>query len=182
MSYIKTINSFLSKEECELIIQKNINVELNLGEVGSPVGYVIDLEKRNAKVKSIELLEITDRLIKYLDNSEVIKGCSLEQFQEKFQFVKYEEGGHYDWHIDSNPNAESHRICSVVIQLNNEYTGGQLLYMDVNDNIIEFENGIGNLFIFPSDTKHKVTPIITGTRYSLVSWLNLKSKNVKTII
>jgi len=182
MSYIKTINNFLSKKECELIIQQNINVKLNLGEVGSPVGYVIDLEKRNAKVKSVELSDVTNRLINYLNNTEIIKGYSLEQTQEKFQFVKYEEGGHYDWHIDTNSLPSSHRICSVVIQLNNEYTGGELLYMDLDDNVIEFEKGIGNLFIFPSNTKHKVAPIITGTRYSLVSWLNVKSKNIKTII
>jgi len=183
MSYINTINNFLSKEECELIIQQNTIVELNLGKVSTKTGPTIDLKKRNAKVKFIDLSDVTSRLIKYLNDNEIIKGHILAQtIDKKFQFTKYDVGGHYDWHTDSSPAGEAHRVCSIVIQLNDTYTGGNLLYMDTDDNVIEFKNGIGNLFIFPSNTKHKVTPVLTGTRYSLVSWLDLKSKNVKTII
>jgi PKHD-type hydroxylase len=183
MSYINTINNFLSKEECELIIKQNTTVELNLGKINSNNGLIVDLQKRNAKVKFIDLLDVTNRLIKHLNDNEIIKGHILSQtYDKKFQFTKYDAGGHYDWHTDSGPLGNAHRVCSVVIQLNDTYTGGNLLYMDVDSNVIEFKSGIGNLFIFPSNTKHKVTPVLTGTRYSLVSWLDLKSKNVKTII
>jgi predicted 2-oxoglutarate/Fe(II)-dependent dioxygenase YbiX len=183
MSYINTINNFLSKEECELIIQQNTIVELNLGKVSTKTGPTIDLKKRNAKVKFIDLSDVTSRLIKYLNDNEIIKAHILAQtIDKKFQFTKYDVGGHYDWHTDSSPAGEAHRVCSIVIQLNDTYTGGNLLYMDTDDNVIEFKNGIGNLFIFPSNTKHKVTPVLTGTRYSLVSWLDLKTKNIKTII
>ena len=37
-----------------------------------------------------------------------------------------------------------------------------------------FEKGIGNLFIFNSNLLHKVTPITTGNRFSLVTWITLK--------
>lgn len=183
MSYINTINNFLSKEECELIIQQNTNIELNVGKINSKIGHVVDLKKRNAKIKFIDLSDVTNRLIKHLNDNEIIKGHILSQtIDKKFQFTKYEEGGHYDWHTDSSPTGDAHRVCSIVIQLNDTYTGGNLLYMDIDNNEIEFKNGIGNLFIFPSSTTHKVTPVLSGTRYSLVSWLDLKSKNIKTII
>jgi predicted 2-oxoglutarate/Fe(II)-dependent dioxygenase YbiX len=61
-----------------------------------------------------------------------------------------------------------------VIQLNDEYEGGELLYKDFINNEIEFDKGIGNLFIFKSTIEHKVNPITFGTRYSLVSWIKLK--------
>lgn len=179
MNYINTINNFLSKEECELIIQQNTNIELNLGKVSSKLDNIVDLKKRNAKVKFIDLLEldIINRLIKHLNDNEIIKGHTFYQsFTKKIQFTKYEKGGHYDWHTDYNPVGYEHSTCSIVIQLNDIYTGGNLLYMDTDDNIIKFEKGIGNIFIFPSNTNHKVTPVLTGIKYSLVFWLNLKIK------
>jgi predicted 2-oxoglutarate/Fe(II)-dependent dioxygenase YbiX len=176
MNNINTINNFLSEEECELIIKQNTMIELNLAKVNSINGPTFDLKKRNAKIKFIDL-DITNRLIKYLNDNEIIDGHTFyESFTKKFQFTKYEVGGHYDWHTDYNPVGYTHKTCSIVIQLNNAYTGGNLLYMDIDNNVIKFERGIGNLFIFPSNTNHKVTSVLTGTKYSLVSWLNLKTK------
>ena len=113
-----------------------------------------------------------------------IKGFELDKI-ENFQFTKYELNGHYEWHTDSmNFDYYAKRFCSVVIQLNNEYDGGELLYKDHNDDIVEFKKGVGNLFIFNSSTLHKVNPIIRGERYSLVSWISLKeiSNFKKTLI
>ncbi len=46
------------------------------------------------------------------------------------------------------------------------------------------EFGAGNLYIFPSNVFHRVMPIESGTRYSLVSWLKLKKieDHKKTLI
>jgi predicted 2-oxoglutarate/Fe(II)-dependent dioxygenase YbiX len=50
--------------------------------------------------------------------------------------------------------------------------------------VVEFKKGVGNLFIFNSSILHKVKPIISGERYSLVSWIALKeiSNFKKTLI
>ena len=100
-----------------------------------------------------------------------IKGYDLS-FDSNFQFTEYQTGGHYDWHTDSG-GVLSHRYCSLVIQLNDEYDGGELKLIDNNEEIV-LEKGIGNLFIFLSSLEHKVEKITKGTRYSLVNWFSLK--------
>ena len=61
----------------------------------------------------------------------------------------------------------------MVIQLNDEYTGGELQIKNKDDNEITLEEGMGNLFIFYSKLIHRVKPVISGTRYSLVNWFRL---------
>jgi PKHD-type hydroxylase len=61
----------------------------------------------------------------------------------------------------------------MVIQLNDEYTGGELEIKDNDNNEITLEKGLGNLFLFYSYIIHRVKPVTSGTRYSLVNWFRL---------
>lgn len=92
---------------------------------------------------------------------------------DSIQFTEYEEdGGHYDWHMDIGPNTINHRKISMVIQLSeaDDYDGGELVLWNSNDTTIA-PKGIGNVMIFPSFMLHKVTPMVKGTRKSLVLWI-----------
>jgi PKHD-type hydroxylase len=64
------------------------------------------------------------------------------------------------------------RKLSVVILLNDKdkYTGGNL-ELDHLEKPQNF-NKAGDAVFFPSSLKHRVTPVETGTRYSLVCWSN----------
>ena len=96
-----------------------------------------------------------------------------------FQFTEYTTDGYYNWHTDSDAVMKE-RYCSMVIQVNDEYTGGELQIIDKDDNEITLEKGLGNLFIFYSHLTHRVKPIISGTRYSLVNWFKITPlKNFK---
>jgi len=60
---------------------------------------------------------------------------------QPFQFTTYEKGEYYNWHQDAlNRGAGSDRYCSVVIQLNDEYVGGNLEMKKLDDEntIIQF--------------------------------------------
>jgi predicted 2-oxoglutarate/Fe(II)-dependent dioxygenase YbiX len=66
----------------------------------------------------------------------------------------------------------------MVIQLNDDYEGGDLQLKLENDNTqIQVEKGIGNLIIFLSNLEHRVTDITRGNRYTLVNWVGLKQIN-----
>jgi len=97
---------------------------------------------------------------------------------ESIQYTKYigdaENGGHYSWHADwfvSNPGFYDRKI-SFILQLSNskEYEGGDILFEG-----IEFDKKAirkrGTIIIFPSFVKHCVTPVTSGIRKSLVSWI-----------
>lgn len=178
MKFIKTYKSFLSESECKSIIEKYSNENLEIGNVGENITNIDKLKKiRDAKIIRVELPELQNRLETLLCNEIQLEGYKLDSIN-KFQFIKYEIGGHYDWHTDSgNDGIYANRFYTIVIQLNNEYIGGNLLYKDENSTEVVFEKGIGNLFIFNSNLLHKVTNVTDGDRFTLVSWVNVKKIN-----
>jgi PKHD-type hydroxylase len=93
------------------------------------------------------------------------------------QFTTYDgaEEGHYDWHIDAfleEPNSATQRKLSAVIQLTDpaEYLGGDL-QIDCSPwpDAARLRQR-GSVIIFPSIMRHRVTPVVRGTRHSLVAW------------
>ena len=98
------------------------------------------------------------------------------------QYGTYSDGGFYDWHIDEE--SEIHNIngkalirkLSVTIWLNdpNEYEGGEFdievkgPFEDIRYNTLKLKKG--SIVIFPSDMWHRVRPVTSGVRKSLVTW------------
>ena len=107
-------------------------------------------------------------------------------WSEEVQFTHYKLNQHYDWHCDSHitdvtKNTRNGRIrkLSLVINLSDpsDYTGG-VLQFDFNNtsvrgvppHVCEAMKEKGSVVVFPSFIWHKVTPVTSGKRYSLVCW------------
>jgi PKHD-type hydroxylase len=93
-------------------------------------------------------------------------------YHDALQFTNYYgDGGHYDWHADLGPGI-SNRKLSVVLQLSDpkDYVGGEL-QMNTGGGITSVAKEYGSLCFFPSFVLHRVTPLTSGTRTSLVTWL-----------
>ena len=93
-------------------------------------------------------------------------------YHDSLQYTTYYgDGGHYDWHADLGPNM-SNRKLSVVLQLSDpsEYEGGEL-QMNIGGSIISVPRQKGLICFFPSFLLHRVTPLTSGIRTSLVTWL-----------
>ena len=105
---------------------------------------------------------------------------------EPTQFLSYPVGGHYIEHNDSEnfENGEWKRIAnrdiSILFYLNDNYTGGELEFTQLG---LTIKPKTGMMIAFPSykEFAHKVHPVISGTRYSLVSWLETEQKIYDTI-
>jgi PKHD-type hydroxylase len=169
--FIRTVKHFLTKEECDSIVEEFSKSNLETAGIGA--NFIGEELKRirDSQVILTNIDWVKSKLKSFLKTELQFKGYELDEI-EKFQFTKYTNGGHYDWHTDTGLNF-GNRFCSIVIQLNDYYKGGELLYKK-DSTQMEFEKGIGNLFIFNSSLEHKVNPITFGTRYSLVSWIKLK--------
>ena len=98
---------------------------------------------------------------------------------EDYQITKYEEGDFYGVHVDSLGTHDSRRIdpslpnlhnksrkMSMSLLLNDTYDGGDLNLFSVQP----IRKETGTMVFFPSFVPHEVTPVIKGTRYSLVMW------------
>ena len=94
---------------------------------------------------------------------------------EPLQYTVYEESGdHYDWHLDKLPykDAVTRKLTSVLmLSDNSDHEGGELQVLAGGDPHT-LEKNKGRLYIFPSYLLHRVTPVTSGRRVTLVSWVS----------
>ena len=100
------------------------------------------------------------------------------QMHEAGQYSEYSKGDFYNWHIDMGVDAipvPPVRKISLSLLLNDpkEFEGGELEIFsragDTNDNFV-FKLKQGQPLFFASFHVHRVKPIISGNRKSLVMW------------
>lgn len=175
---IFVIEDFLSEDECsKLLFKFNSEYSLKQAEtIGNKDGG------RNSSVAFIDCIdEIDDKLKSILKEKIHLKGYDVTGLN-KYQFTEYKQGDYYHWHVDSSNTIYPNRHYSVVIQLNDDYEGGQLEIKNYEMN--NKPQKTGTLFMFPSTTLHRVTPVTYGSRYSLVNWVSLNENSTykKTLI
>ena len=100
------------------------------------------------------------------------------QMHEAGQYSEYSKGDFYNWHIDMGVDAipvPPVRKISLSLLLNDpkEFEGGELEIFsragNTNDNFV-FKLKQGQALFFASFHLHRVKPIISGNRKSLVMW------------
>lgn len=172
MNKVNIIDGFLSEDECISILDKcKSELRLKPAEI---MGGVLS-NKRKSSIAFVNSIEDIDfRLKSILKDMIKLKGYDVTGIGA-YQFTEYKVGEYYDWHTDSSDTESLYkdRFCSIVIQLNDNYEGGHLEVKN-NSDIIQLERGSGKLCIFYSDMIHRVTPVTSGVRYSLVNWVSLK--------
>jgi PKHD-type hydroxylase len=93
---------------------------------------------------------------------------------EAIQYAEYAAEQHYEWHVDTFylSGASYDRKVTVVCLLNNpsEFEGGELKIRFNEEYSVPLSKG--SIVAFPSFLEHKVTPIISGVRYTATMWLN----------
>lgn len=155
-------------------IEQSARIGLDGKEPGSyrssKVGWV---DRNNADNKPI-----IDLIWKYcIEANRNAYGFDVNYVSD-IQYTKYygNTNDKYDWHIDTFwANGTTYdRKLSFVLQLSDpsDYEGGSFEF----DPQIPQPNSVdlrrrGTVIVFPSFLRHRVTPVISGTRKSLVSWI-----------
>lgn len=144
------------------------------GEFDSTRQSKVNFHKRNENTSWIfdKMNYIIDRT-----NSEYYK-FDLWGY-DYFQYSEYNsnDSGHYDWHQDISFNKVEHlsRKLSLVLLLNGpttDFSGGDFEVHFGNNNHgspIHFQKG--GVVLFPSFINHRVSPVTSGTRKSIVTWV-----------
>ena len=90
----------------------------------------------------------------------------------QIDLLKYSVGGRYEVHTDHYTNSPRH--LSIIMNLNDNYEGGDLIFTAQNkEEIKRLKLSEGSIVFFPSNFMypHSIEPITKGTRYSIVAWL-----------
>ena len=97
---------------------------------------------------------------------------TLEQlYKPSLQYTVYQEGDYYDWHQDGDMNFFKKRHVSFVLMLELAKEGGMLEI----ENYGEVKLNVGDMVVFPSYKRHRVTEVRKSVRRTLVGWLEVKS-------
>jgi PKHD-type hydroxylase len=98
----------------------------------------------------------------------------LTGFGEPLQLTNYDGINHgmYGWHQDYGGTTNPSRKLSLVLQLTDPsmYEGGNL-QVQTGSVPINVRKQRGLVVAFPSYVLHQVTPVTSGNRQSLVSWI-----------
>jgi len=164
----------LTPEQVDNIIQA--------GEAQPPVGATVfggsdvDREVRSSTVRWLHEQWVRDLLWEYVKQANINAfGVDVDNYAE-MQFTEYHgtENGHYHWHHDINWNADvnSDRKLSITVQLSDpdDYEGGTFEFDECETPADA--KARGTVLVFPSYLRHRVLPVTSGTRKSLVAWFH----------
>jgi len=90
----------------------------------------------------------------------------------QIDLLEYSVGGKYNVHTDHYTNSPRH--LSIIMNLNDNYKGGDLIFTDQKEKEIKrIKLDKRSIVFFPSNFMypHSIQPITKGTRYSIVAWL-----------
>jgi predicted 2-oxoglutarate/Fe(II)-dependent dioxygenase YbiX len=190
LSFIKEYNNILPLHAVSSLIKFINTVEFNVASVINDTKE--DKTEVNTKVRNTEsyalhshspsmtnvhywnLLSSTFANIinKYRDDC-FANAHEPIKFINDITILKYKTGGFYVPHIDHN--AEIPRTVSIIYLLNNDYKGGDLVFvdpMDYSKTLKRVKTEPNKLIIWPSNFMypHGVENVEEGLRYSIVSW------------
>ena len=167
-------DNVFTRDECERIVEISQRLEPSMGALGTERN--LSMEKRDSVIVNLAP-DMANRWVYEKMDAAVGAANRNCQFElngfEVFQIAAYQNGGHYDWHMDLGKGPTSTRKLGISLQLSdgNDYEGGDL----------EFRGGgappvaprdIGTMIVFPSFMQHRITPVTRGVRRSLVAWVH----------
>ena len=130
--------------------------------------------KRNSKIFFIKDTETCKEIFNLINKTTVIQLTDIEPLQ----YSEYGVGGEYGWHRDIHdkpyPNGLVRKVSFSTI-LNNDFEGGEFDIETKNPadekRYDTFDNKKQNTIIFPSHMWHRVRPVKSGVRKSIVGWV-----------
>ena len=177
-SYIvETTTPIFTPKKCQMIIEAGRSEPRKNAEVGSSEGIrggVYDTKTRTSHISWIPFKKMHEM---YKDIEKIMKATNGNHFgfdgmtiTEMAQYTEYPEGGFYDWHVDNDVNMQHEppvRKISMTCLLSpeSEFEGGDLELM-AEGKVVKIKQG--HAVFFASFIRHRVTPVIRGTRKSLV--------------
>ena len=139
---------------CDHVIKFAKEQQFIRGMIGNKKDKGFDEEDLNVRKSEIVWLNepwINRHLHPFVHHANRNAGWNFQYTgHENIQFTKYVDDGHYDWHADMDVEPPNHGIVRKIV--------------------IKEARKKGSVIVFPSFLLHKVTPVTSGTRYSLVMW------------
>jgi PKHD-type hydroxylase len=174
------VENFIDDQECQEIFDWANNIEkfedAAIGDNNQQAA--IDHTVRNTNIKWLMPGDKTQNFFKKL--TDFINHVNENNFHydltyiEALQFGKYDsaDSQFYGPHVDCHWHYHQRKL-SVIIFLNDrdDFTGGELM-INLTGTLQKMNHKKNSILVFPSFLVHEVKPVLSGVRYSLVTWVN----------
>jgi len=176
----------LGNKFCDDVIRFSNTLKKRQGQTRDPTPGANDLtNKRHRDSKIIWMSEkwIYKELLKFVDlaNTDAKWNFNLGK-AEAIQYTRYDSNNYYHWHVDQVQNDDKTHVRKLSICVNltdpKDFEGGDFwisiphpIPEETKNMRLDFMKKRGSVEVFPSYIYHRVTPVISGTRHSLVNWV-----------
>lgn len=147
-------------------------------------GKVAFLQSKERNIASKFDVAMHHKIIEAVEAYARLTNIDISILDYSYQFTRYEKyGDHFELHSDQSVDAQGFNVfanehmqrkISVTIELDPpEAYEGCKVYFDLgapDAALTRFHREQGSITIFPSWLRHQVTPLTSGTRYSMVVW------------
>lgn len=179
-AYIFTLDNIVPDELCDRILEEYHNCSLWIpsrvgdGEIDNKIRNcdVINISEQPVMEKNFDVRKKID------DDFYLCASSAINEYRKLFpevasdidtgyNLLRYNEGQFYVQHTDSFKQQQRSVSCSFL--LNDDYVGGEFAFFDRE---IMIKGAKGSIVMFPSNFMfpHEIMPVISGTRYSIITW------------
>ena len=167
--------TFFNPVQCDAIVKQCVE---ELWMSGETIGGGVNKKVRNVEQQVMPIDQKGWPLTRILDLAKQANNARFKFDVAGFldvdapMIMKYEKGGHYDWHVDTG-NSVCHRKLSFTIQLSDDkdYVGGDVEFIGSKVDTKAFRQK-GVCIIYPSFLPHRVSKVTKGTRHAIVGWIH----------
>lgn len=158
-------------------LEKDLDEKLAL-EVATVDHGHLDKKMRNCKVAPLPIDQWVAGVLAHAvrEANRVFFQYDINTWADQIQYTVYEgRGSHYTWHCDTRESSQVRdeiRKLSISVLLSSptDYEGGELQFHAVKQ-MVTHKPERGMAIIFPSNCPHRVRPLKSGIRKSLVGWM-----------
>lgn len=196
--FIRTVENFLTQEECKLFRDYIDNRKFDPGMVVDPTGNsIVDNETRYSDITVID--DDFAKKQEILDRVSILTGFDKSRF-ERPTVLKYSVGqffkNHQDFFIyeDSDEHRElsrerckqgGNRVSTILLYLNDDFEGGETYFpwdrvkvIPKSGSLLQFDysydNAEDNL-----RSQHISMPVIVGTKYAITIWVREQDRSIE---
>lgn len=160
------IENFLSKSECQQLINESENIGYEKSKINTLNGEQLDLTIRNNDRIFFDDVNLSIRFFKLLKPflPAKINDWKLYSLNERFRFYRYVIDQYFVWHGDGSFRRNYSEVSklSLIIYLNHEFAGGNT---DFAGFTIKPQEGMA--LIFPHKLLHQGSSVKNGCKYVL---------------
>jgi len=148
---------------------------------GTVDNHIANLQIRKASIQPFPLNSVALSFLRDLEKVVYAANQQYWNFQldgfvlhdDPPQFVRYQKGDHYEWHIDHDHRSATRKLtCILQLSDDKSYLGGDFCVFPPVEGEQKKRRLQGTLIILPVYVPHRVLPIIEGYRDVLVGWMH----------